>query len=80
MNTNEYRVAGLVDVRWAIANHKTPLVDGIPDARGSSSVACRRARAVALKIASTTWCVFRPWCRTTCRLNAPAYRHHGEPA
>ncbi len=29
-------------------------------------------RAHPLKIASTMWCVFRPWCNTTCRLNRPA--------
>ena len=28
--------------------------------------------ALALKIASMMWCVFRPWCSTTCRLNSPA--------
>lgn len=38
----------------------TPLVDGTPVPRGSISTACRSARAAALKVPSTMWCVFRP--------------------
>jgi len=35
-----------------------PLVEGTPRTRGSRPVASPRARAAALKTASTTWCAF----------------------
>ena len=42
---------------------------GTPGIRGSASTAIRSARAVALKMASLTWWLLRPWCSTTCRLH-----------
>src|SRR6478752_1323821 len=44
-----------------------PLVEGTPGARGSNSVAARRARAKALNEISTMWCRFWPSCSTTCK-------------
>lgn len=37
-----------------------PLVLGMPPSRSSRSTACRRAREVALKIASAMWWLLRP--------------------
>ena len=41
-------------------DYSTPFVEGTPTVRGSFSTAWRKARAVALKMPSMTWCVLRP--------------------
>src|SRR3954464_13004433 len=46
--------------------HRTPFVEGMPPARGSGSVAARRARATALYSASAMWCGSRAWMARTC--------------
>lgn len=44
-----------------------PFEEGMPVWRGSGEVAWRRARAVALKMASLMWWLLEPWCSSTCR-------------
>ena len=51
-------------------SHSTPLVEGTPWTRGSSSTAARSDRATALYCASVMWCQSRPLSTVTCRAMA----------
>jgi len=62
--TNPLGVKGAGEAGGA---HRTPLVLGIPPARGSGAAAARSARATALNWASTMWCGLRPSMTRTCR-------------
>ena len=48
------------DTKIGTVPYSVPLVLGTPERRGSASTAMRSARAVALKIASAMWWLFRP--------------------
>src|SRR5437867_4016819 len=60
-------------VRRAVVRHRdhysAPLVDGTSVTRGSVPVASPRARAAALKTASTQWCAFWPRSRSRCSVS-----------
>src|SRR5262249_56414647 len=49
--------------------HRSPFVDGMPGELGSIATAARSARAKALKLASTMWCVLLPASICTCRVS-----------